>query len=152
MIDPKNVEITDMGGTIRKYRIGKIPYLSGGREVASQFVTSASPKIGNYKTNENLSRIMFANTAVILENGRELKLVTDELVNNHVPDFWTGVKLEQQILEHNLGFSVAGKVLEFQQTLTEELPGWILKMATLWQQSLHKQDSARDMNSKPSTQ
>ena len=152
LIEPKEFTVNDQNGNPCHYRLGRIPYLSGGREICSQFVSSAMPKVGDYKLNEDLSRNMFKFVSVVRENGTEQALITDNLVNNHVPDFITGIKIEEAMLEHNLGFSVAGKVREFQQAWKTDLPALITKTLTILRQSLQEQDTAPGKSSKPSIQ
>ena len=126
-IDRKEISITTQAGTEKKYIISKVPYLSGGREICTQFVPTATPKIGDYEANEKLAVKMFSHISVILSDGQELALTTPDLVSNHVPDFLTGFKLEGAMLEHNMGFSVIEKVSGFLQALTEIMKQQITK-------------------------
>lgn len=139
MINPETIEIEGKDGEKRQFIISDIPYMSGGREICSQFVSSAAPRIGDYKLNEELSRKMFCYIGVDV-GGQTLPLKTADLINNYVPDFQTGVKLEAAMIEKNLGFSVAGKIQEYQQKCIAGLPALITKMATLLQQSLQQKD------------
>lgn len=152
MIDPKDITITDINGTERQYRISRIPYLDGGREICSQYVTTATPKLGNYGENEKLAEKMFKYVSVILDDGRELQLTTRQLVNNHIPDFITGVKLEEEMVSHNLGFSLAGKVHEFQSDLSATIKQWITSILTPSPDASSTPESAPITNSKPSIQ
>lgn len=151
LINPKDITLTGRDGTERRYRIGQIPYLSGGREVCLNFVTTAMPKLGDRKENEDLARKMFAHIAVILEDNTELLLTTDALVNNHVPDFLVGIKLEEAALEHNVGFSVAGKTHEFLRECMDNLPRFITEILTQWQGSLSAKTEQPSKNLEPST-
>lgn len=151
LLNPKSVKIKDMKGVEREYLLGDIPYLSGGREIASQFVSSAMPKVGDYKLNEELCRKMFKFIAVVTDAGA-VKLETDALVNNHVPDFMTGIKLEEAMLENCLGFSIAGKVREYQQEWKTNGAEWITKTLTQLLAALQKQGNVRGKSSKRSIQ
>lgn len=152
MIEPKEITIKDQGGNDRKYIISKIPYLSGGREICTQYISSAMPKVGDYKLNEELCRKMFKFISVELPDGNPLPLTTESLVNNHVPDFVSGLKLEEAMLEYQVGFSVTGKLREFQAGWKAELPELITKTLTVLKQSLQAQTSAPSTNSARSTQ
>ena len=114
MIDPKDITVVDMAGTRKTFRLGRIPYLDGGREVCNQFLYTAAPKMGDYAENERLAQIMFRHIAIILDDGTEQLLNTKALVNNHVSDFKAGLEIEEAMISHNMGFSIAGKVREYQ--------------------------------------
>ena len=150
MLDPKDVTLTDQAGADHLYRLGKIPYLPS-REILSQFFTTATPKIGDYQANEKLTIKMFGYIAALTSEGSEIPLKTTELINNHVPDFVTGVKLEGAMLEHNMGFSVVGKIQQYQREWMGNIPESITKILTLLRAALQPPDSAPITNSKPST-
>ena len=151
LIEPKDLEINDQSGKPRHYRIGKLPYLAGGREVCSQYLTTAAPKVGDYPRNEELARKLLSYVAVLLQDGTELRLKTDELINNHIPDFVTGARLEKEALEHNLGFSVIGKLQEYRKEWAASFPELISKILMALRDALPAQDNAPATNSKPST-
>lgn len=67
MIDPKEITITDSKGGERKYIISKIPYASGGREICSQYLPTAMPKVGNYQLNHELFLKMMKFVSVAIE-------------------------------------------------------------------------------------
>ena len=91
LLEPKKITLTDQSGKDHVYQLGKMPYLCGGREVCTQFLSTAMPKVGDYEKNEALSLKMFQYIAVVTAD-REITLSTIDLVNNHVPDFVTGIK------------------------------------------------------------
>ena len=113
-MDPKDLTVQDIGGTSHSFRLYRIPYLDGGREICNQFLYTAAPTVGDYKENERLSEIMFKFIAVILSDGKEQLLNTKALVNNHITDFKVGLEVEEAMVSHNMGFSIAGKVRESQ--------------------------------------
>ncbi len=127
---PEPFTVTDQGGTERTYILSQIPYLSGGRKLGMEFVTTAAPKVGNYDENQSLSEMMFKHVAIILDDGQELILNTKQLVNNHVPDFLTGLKIEEAMFSYNVGFSLAGKAHEFQQGLSSKIDQFLSKILT----------------------
>ena len=151
LINPSDIEITGSDGVVRNYRLGSIPYLDGGREIASQFVPTATPKIGDYPANEALSQKMFSFIAFIDGNGKEHILSTKSHVNNFVPDFKTGIQLEYAMLEKCLGFSVASKLRESRQGWKQNLPAQIIKTLTQLLEYLQTPDNAHSTNSEPST-
>lgn len=151
LIDPKDITLTDTKGVDHHYRISRIPYLDGGREVCSQFETTAQAVTGNYAENEKLAEKMFKYVAVIMEDGRELQLTTRQMINNHIPDFTTGILLEEEMVSHNLGFSLAGKVQKSHQDLSASIKQWITSILTPSPDASPAPDSAPCTNSEPST-
>ena len=113
LLEPKDVTLTDLNGEERYYRVGKVPYAAGGRRLAVEAI--AKLKKLEYIDDPELARVIFSHIAAIADDGAEIILKTDALVNNHVPDIPTGLRLEMELVEHNTGFSIAGKVREFQQ-------------------------------------
>lgn len=150
MLDPKDITLVDQQGKEHHYRLGKMPYLSGGREVCTQFMSTAAPKIGDYERNEALSLKMMQHVAVIID-GNEIPLKTVDLVNNHIPDFVTGIKLEEAMLEHNLGFSILGKLQEYRKQWETTLPQLLTQILIPLREAFAKPTSARGKTSKPST-
>ena len=142
LLNPETIEIEGKDGKTRTYQLGDVPYLPDGRQIASQFVTTAMPKVGDYKLNEELSRLMFKYVAVVTDSGDTIILSTDALVNNHVPDFITGIKLEEAMLERCLGFSVAGKLREYQEKWKTTGAGLVTEMLSRLSGVLQKPDSA----------
>lgn len=99
MIEPKTVEL---GG--KTYLLGKFP-ATVGREILMQYPTSAMPKIGDYKTNHALMLRIMSYVGVQVEGREEpLMLTTEALVNNHVTNAETLVKLEWAMVQHNFDF------------------------------------------------
>ena len=113
LVGPKEVVIADIDGNEHRYIVGKIPYMAGGREVTVDYLTSLQK--GNYKRNQELASILFRHVQVYTEDERPIRLTTPQLIDNHIPDIPTGIKVEAAVAEHNLGFSIAGKIREFQQ-------------------------------------
>lgn len=150
MLDPKPTALTDMDGRERHYVVHRIPYMEG-REIFSQFFTTDAPQTGDYKENERLSEKMFQYVAVVLDDGKELLLKTRDLINNHVPDYMTGMKLEKAMVEHNVGFDIAGEIHDTQQALSSSLNLFLSRMLTQWQAASSEPGSAPSANSGPST-
>jgi len=120
MIEPKNIVIDDI-----EYVIHKIPAYDG-REIFSQYFSSAIPKTGSYVLNKamSLKLMKFVKTA---ENG--IFLETEELVNNHVKyGFESLLKLEYAVLEYNCSFLARGRISSFLEDIAQKVPLWISKM------------------------
>ena len=127
MIDPKEITIADSNGIDRKYIISKIPYASGGREICSQYLPTAMPKVGNYQLNHELFLKMMKFVSVVIED-REIPLSTTALIDNHIPDFITGIKIEKEMLEYNTGFFQNGEISTTLKTLSQNIQLFLIKI------------------------
>ncbi len=149
LLEPKEISLKDINGQERRYLIGKVPYMAGGRELAVDYLTSA--KRGDYKRNQELAALMFRHVAAFADDGTEIQLKTNALTDNHVPDIPTGLKIEMAVAEHNLGFSIAGKIREFQQAWERITERFSSIITTLSRVVSPEPDSAHSQNSEPST-
>jgi hypothetical protein len=150
MIEPKELVLTTPAGE-KTYILSKIPYASGGREVMTMYIPTALPKVGDYKANEELALKLMAHVGVKLPGGNTINLTTRDLINNHVPDFQTGIRLEKEMLEYNMGFFDPEKISEFRIKMAKALRAWITPILTELQQSFSKADAPASTNSGQST-
>lgn len=104
---PKEIEVETAEGEKKTYIISKIPAVQC-REIASKWFGSALPKIGNYAINQEM---MFKILSYVAVNAGEtqLRLTTEALVNNHVPDWETLERIEAAVMSYNCSFLRAGK-------------------------------------------
>lgn len=123
-IQPKELPIDG-----KVYLLGKFPAIAG-REIITQYPTSALPKVGDYKTNEDLMLKMMAYVSVVIDGREPLKLSTRELINNHVPSTSTLLRLEWAMMEHNFDFFGNGKASGFLAGLGEKVQQLITKTLT----------------------
>lgn len=126
-IEPKTITLTSEGGVEKQYVISKFPAVQG-REIIVSFPLSAIPKIGDYQTNEKIMLKMMLYVAAIKANGEQQILNSMDLVNNHVPDFQTLIKLEAALLDYNVNFSKLAKSLGSFGDLIAKLPPSISKI------------------------
>ena len=152
MNQPKEFTVEDQQGTTHIYMLGKIPYMGGGREVCSQYISTAAPKVGDYPRNEELAKKLFKHVSKVLPDGTQQTLSTDALIDNHIPDFVTGLKVEAAALEHNVGFSILGKLQEFQTGWAGTFQELITKILIQLRQPSSPPKSQRSKNSAKSTQ
>lgn len=115
------------------YILSKFP-ATVGREILTQYPTTAMPKVGDYKMNEELMLKLMSYVAVSTERG-PLQLTTRALVDNHVPDAATLMKLEWAMMEKNFSFFANGKGSEFLAGLGEKVQALIIKTLTDFSQS-----------------
>lgn len=103
MLEPKELEGTP-------YVLSKFP-ATVGREIILQYPTSALPKVGDYNTNEALMLKIMSYVGVVTEaSDVPLMLKTRALIDNHVPDAETLMKLEWAMLNHNFSFFANGSL------------------------------------------
>ena len=145
LIEPKEITITTQNGVEKVFVLSKIPYMSGGREICSQFIPSALPKVGEYALNEALSLKMMGFIAAKSQDTL-IRLQTRELVNNHVPDFQTGLRLEKEMLEYNFGFFDQAKVQKFLTEVGAKARELIMPTLIQFVQSSLKKDAPPSTN------
>ena len=103
MLEPKDLEGTP-------YVLSKFP-ATVGREIILQYPTSALPKIGDYATNEALMYKIMKYVGVRIDGRDEpLMLSTPQLVDNHVKDAETLMRLEWAMMSYNFAFFGNGKL------------------------------------------
>ena len=149
LLKPKEFSVVDLDGVTRRYLIGKIPYAAGGRRLAVDGI--AQIKKLEYIQDNDLAALMFSHISALTEDGTEIRLTTNALIDNHVPDIPTGLRLEMELIEHNTGFSVAGKLREFQQQWERILLQVRTITSTLSQLSSSLTESLPSTTSKPDT-
>ncbi|TQI79998.1 hypothetical protein FHU10_5151 [Serratia fonticola] len=149
MLEPIEKDIPLPDGGSKTYILSKFPAIAG-REIVTQYPTSAAPKMGDYKTNEALMLKMMAYVAVPTDSG-QLQLTTKELVNNHVPDFETLLKLEWAMMEYNCSFFRNGAALGFLTGLTGKLKQSVTQTLTDLLRPSSGKDAPASENSKKTT-
>ncbi|CNI76844.1 Uncharacterised protein [Yersinia pseudotuberculosis] len=150
MLEPIEKEIPLPEGGTKTFILSKFPAIAG-REIVTQYPTTGAPKIGDYKTNEALMLKLMAYVAVPIEGGSQIPLTTSALVNNHVPDFETLMKLEWAMMEYNCSFFRNGVALGFLTGLTTKVQALITKTLTGLSQPLSEPTAPPSENSETST-
>ncbi len=149
LLESKEITIKTMKGEDRTYILSKFPAIAG-REIVSQYPISAVPKLGDYKTNEALMLKIMGFVAVPIDNG-QLCLSTRELVNNHVPDYETLMKIEFHMMDYNTSFLSIGKISTFLSGVEGKAAVWITKTLMGWLGRYFPKDVPPSTNSEPST-
>lgn len=105
LLEPQEFEI---GG--KTFVLSKFP-ATVGREVMMTYVPSGMPKVGDYATNEQLMVKIMKYVGVRIDGRDEpLMLTTRQLIDNHVPDGETLMKLEFAMASHNFSFFKNGQL------------------------------------------
>lgn len=110
LLQPKEIDING-----KTYRISKFP-ATVGREIVAKYPVSNMPKLGDYKVSEEIMLKLMSYVEVVLPE-RSIRLSTQELVNNHVPDWEVLAQLEWEMLSYNCSFLTNGKSLSFFEKL-----------------------------------
>lgn len=139
LIKPKTVLIANKEGQEKEFIISRAP-ATVAREIVAKYPTSLIPKLGEYATNEATMLLMMQYVAVTID-GREQRLSTKALVDNHVEDVIQLVKLEAAMLEENTGFFGSDGKRGFLGYLTSEFVKSIMPMLTPLLGQLLAQDS-----------
>lgn len=136
LLEPKQIEIND-----KQFIISKFP-ARAGREIVFCYSTSAVPKIGEYKVNQEMSDKIMSFVAVPIPGSttESIRLSTPQLIDNHTRDWETLVKLEAAMMEYNCSFFQDGRALNFLSGFAQKLPSLISKILTgLSELSLQKE-------------
>lgn len=140
LIKPKDVTIKDLDGEERRYIISRFPAVDGRRIIVSWVGSAASQK--GEKSEVAMRDIM---RYVAVETGDTLtRLTTQALIDNHVPDSISLLRLEAEIMDYNTGFSKTVGSLDFWDSLTvraQDIGQKLMPMLTDFLQSFLAQDS-----------
>ncbi len=137
LIEPKEIEIDG-----KKFTLSKFPAIAG-RKIIASYPLSSLPKLGDYEENEKAMLLLMG----YVSKGN-LRLSTQELIDNHVGGWETLAKLEIAMLEYNCSFLASGRVSGFLDGITNKLPELITKILILFSQSLSQAEKPRSKNSK----
>lgn len=103
LIKPQDVTVTDLDGEERTFIISRLP-ATVGREILAKYPVANAPKLGDYGVSSEAMRLMMKYVAIPREMGDPLCLTTQALIDNHVPDGQTLIKLEFEMLRYNCDF------------------------------------------------
>lgn len=108
LLEPKTVEINGY-----KFIISKMP-CTVAQEVIFKLPTGLIPLLSNFSQTEEVAFKMLSYCERVYEDGQpNIKLISKTIIDNHVPDFDTLIKLEQECLQYNYDFFNDGRVLDF---------------------------------------
>jgi hypothetical protein len=108
LLEPKVVEINGY-----KFVISKMP-CTVAQEVIFKLPTGLVPLLSNFSQAEDMAFKMLSYCERVYGDGRpNVALISKELIDNHVPNFDTLVKLETECINYNYDFFADGKLLDF---------------------------------------
>lgn len=109
LLEPKEHTLKDLNGRTLRVTLSKFP-ATVGREIITQYPTSAAPKVGDYETNDALMLKLMSYVSVQRPDGEPIRLVNRALVDNHIPDAETLMRIEYAMLEYNTSFFKQGNL------------------------------------------
>jgi hypothetical protein len=112
LLEPKEVSVKTLAGDERSYVLSKFPAIPG-REIVAGYPLTGIPKFGDYKSNEGIMLKLMCYVGVTLPNGTVQPLISEALVNNHVPDYETLMRIEFEMLRYNTSFFGQGEISTF---------------------------------------
>lgn len=150
LIKPKEVQIKDVDGIEKTFVISRLPAVTG-REILAKYPLSNAPKIGDYEVSKEAMLKMMAYVCAV-SDGEEIPLKTQTLIDNHVPDGESLIRLELEMLKYNTSFFGTGGSSGFLPYLISRvgssLPS-VIKTLMASLQSSSAKDSPPSPNSKP---
>ncbi|KJF78292.1 phage-like protein [Morganella morganii] len=150
LIKPKEVQIKDVDGIEKTFVISRLPAVTG-REILAKYPLSNTPKIGDYEVSKEAMLKMMAYVCAV-SDGEEIPLKTQTLIDNHVPDGESLIRLELEMLKYNTSFFGTGGNSGFLPFLISKvgssLPS-VIKTLMASLQSSSAKDSPPSPNSKP---
>ncbi len=133
LIKPKEIIIADQEGAERTYVLSRLS-ATAGREMIVKYPTDLGSLVAKggaeYAQSEETMLKLMAAVAVVTSDGRQLRLSTKALVDNHVPDWETLVKLEKAQLEYNVSFFGSGLSSAFFASISQKVGPWITQTLT----------------------
>ena len=145
LIAPKLIEINGC-----KFIISKMP-CTVAQEVIVQLPAGFIPIINNFSKSQEMAFKMLSYCERVYDDRANVPLISKELIDNHVPDFNTLIKLETACINHNYDFFENGAVWNF---LTKGLCRAESSLSKILMDSLDKllqAEKQHSTNSKQST-
>lgn len=116
LLEPKEVEVTTLNGQTKLYIISKFPAIAG-RAIVAGYPLTAIPKVSDYGQNEEMMLRLMCYVGIprgtIDEPLEPLMMTNRHLVDNHVPDYETLIKLEIEMMKYNTSFFGNGSASTF---------------------------------------
>lgn len=103
LIKPQAVKVKDRDGNEHEFVISRLP-ATVGREILAKYPVANVPKLGDYGTSTEAMLLMMKYVAVERDDGSMLRLSTQALIDNHVPDGEALIRLELEMLKYNTSF------------------------------------------------
>lgn len=127
LLNPIEFPLTNPDGTTAVYILSDFT-ATEGRRIECQYPTSVL-KIDNYELNEALMLRLMRHVAIVLD-GRQLRLSTQALIDNHVANAENLLKIEKAMMEKNFSFFRDGRIFSLFDNLVQLFTKSLLKTLT----------------------
>ena len=104
LLEPKNIVINGY-----KFVISKMP-CTVAQEVLLRLPAGLLPLVKNFSQSEEMAFKMLSYCERCYEDKANVPLISKTVIDNHVPDFDTLIRLEQECIAYNYDFFQNGKV------------------------------------------
>lgn len=131
LLKPKPFTVQDMDGNDIEVILHRLP-ATVGREVSAKYPMSILPKIGDYAVSQDTMQLLMKYVAIPsrTEGAPPTQLKTIELINSHLPDAETLIKVEMAMLEYNFSFFRKGRISDFLNEFVQMITAKIIEMST----------------------
>lgn len=136
LLKAKTVTVTDADGAEHEFVISRLP-ATAGREVLSKYPLANLPKTGDYQTSKEAMLLLMSYVGKEVD-GQVVRLRTQALIDNHVPDGEALIRLEIEMLKYNTSFFGTGSGQSFLDYLLTALEGSLPKIIGTLTRSLEK--------------
>ena len=124
LLKPKQIEIKGV-----KFIISQLP-CTVAQEIAVKLPPGVLPIVGNFTQAEEMYVKMLSYCERLYDDGRHVKLISKDIIDNNVPDFETLLLLEREVIEYNYGFFDIEKVLSLLNGFLSRVESSSSKMLT----------------------
>ncbi len=129
LIKAQNLTLQDMDGNDVTVVLSRFP-ATVGREISIKYPMANLPKLGDYKVSDETMEKLMVYVGIPQESGEPLMLKTRALIDNHIPDAETLLKIEMAMLEYNFSFFRKGAISDFFNEFVQTITGKIIGMLT----------------------
>lgn len=130
LLEPKEVEIDG-----KKFVLSKFPAFDG-REIILHYAKAHILNMNDVQKQEDIVIKLMNFVAIKLEDGRQVRLSTKALINNHLPGWETLAKIEAEMMTYNCSFFQNGEGWNFLKRLETFAQNKITEMLMALSQKL----------------
>lgn len=150
LIKPEQITLNDIDGNECKYNISRVPAIES-RELITQYPLTALPKVGDYNENQAKMFKLMNYVERVTPEGHGIRLTTPDLINNHVPDGETLIRLEGAMLNYNTNFLKVARISKGLTGFSANIEQLITRIATNLSASFSQKNKQPRKSSRKST-
>lgn len=103
LIKPKEIELKDLDGNTHKFIISRFNALDG-YELISNFPKTMFNKGESFKDHKEVLIKIFSHVEAFKQDGNTIRLTSEALINNHIPDYELLMKILKEVGTYNSSF------------------------------------------------